>query len=71
MTNKSTSLEDDEISKVFRDPAKITKAIQAGIKAALLKHKQAGNPICGLDKNNKIVWIAPENINIKSIKERE
>ena len=68
MTNKRRSVADDEISKVFRDPKKITKALQAGIQAALLKHKQAGNPICEW-QDNKVVWIAPEKINIKLTKE--
>ena len=52
---------DDEISKVFHNPAMITKIIQAGIHAALLKHKQAGNPICEW-RNNEVHWISPEQI---------
>lgn len=54
---------DDEIAAVFNDPDIITKAIQAGIKLALLKHKQAGNPICEW-RDNKVHWIAPEEINV-------
>jgi hypothetical protein len=30
---------------------------------ALLKHKQAGNPVCTL-KDGKVVWIAPEDIKL-------
>ena len=63
--SNNTKLADDEISKVFRNPTKITQIIQEGIYAALLKHKQAGNPICEW-KNNQVVWIAPEKINIKT-----
>jgi hypothetical protein len=51
----------DKISKSFYNPAKITKIIQARIHAALLKHKQAGNPICEWI-NNKVYWILPEQI---------
>lgn len=61
MEIKNTCLADDEISKAFHNPAKIAKIIQAGIHAALLKHKQAGNPICEW-RNNKVHWIAPEKI---------
>lgn len=53
--------EEDEISKAFRDPKRITQIMQAGIRAALLKHKQAGNPVC-IWKDNKVVWIPPELI---------
>ncbi len=61
MVIKKSCLADDEISKVFHNPAKIKKIIQAGIHAALLKHKQAGNPICEW-RNNQVHWIAPEKI---------
>jgi hypothetical protein len=64
MTNKVTHLADDEISKVFNDPIKITEIIQEGIQAALMKHKQAGNPICEW-RDDKVHWIPPEKINVK------
>jgi hypothetical protein len=54
---------DEEISKLFNDPDKLTIIIQSGIREALLKHKQAGNPICEW-KDNKVVWISAENIPI-------
>lgn len=43
----------------------ITKIIQIGINQALLKHKQAGNPIC-TSKEGKVVWIPAEKIEIRS-----
>ncbi|MES2219282.1 MAG: hypothetical protein V4501_12835 [Pseudomonadota bacterium] len=52
---------DEEISKLFNDPDKLTIIIQSGIEDALLKHKQAGNPICEW-KDNKVVWISAKNI---------
>jgi hypothetical protein len=63
MTNKNTHIVEDEISKIFNNPEKLTQIIQAGIQAALLKHKQAGNPICEW-QDNKVVWIQPEQINV-------
>jgi hypothetical protein len=60
-------LQDDKISKLFRDPEKLTQIIQAGINIALLKHKQAGNPICE-SRNGKVVWIPPEKIVINEVK---
>ena len=62
--NKNTNQTQDEISRIFNDADVVTKAIQAGINAALLKHKQLGNPIC-VWREGKVVWIAPENINAK------
>ena len=46
-------LHDDNISKILNDSKKVTQIIQAGIKAALMKHKQAGNPVCEW-RDNKI-----------------
>jgi hypothetical protein len=62
MANKNNYLEEeDEISKAFSDPVKLTQILQAGIHKALLRHKQAGNPICEV-RDNKVVWIPPEKI---------
>ncbi|OGT57955.1 MAG: hypothetical protein A3F43_03070 [Gammaproteobacteria bacterium RIFCSPHIGHO2_12_FULL_42_10] len=60
MGNK-ISKNDDSISIILNDSAKVTMIIQEGIKTALLKHKQAGNPVCEW-RDNKVVWISPENI---------
>ena len=54
-------LMNDNITKILNDPEKVTKIIQSGINNALLKHKQAGNQVCEW-RNNKVVWIPPENI---------
>ena len=53
--------EEDEITKLFNDPDRLTQILRLGVHAALLKHKQAGNPVCEW-KDDKIVWIQPENI---------
>lgn len=52
---------EDKISQIMNDPEKVRAIIQSGINAALLKHKQAGNPVCSL-KNGKVVWIPPDKI---------
>jgi hypothetical protein len=55
------SKNDDSISIILNDSAMVTMIIQEGIKTALLKHKQVGNPVCEW-RDNKVVWISPENI---------
>ena len=55
---------EDRISQIMNDPEKVRKIIQSGINDALLKHKQAGNPICEL-RNGKVFWVKPQDIEIK------
>ena len=55
---------DDKISEIMNDPMRVRDIIQSGINAALLRHKQAGNPVCEW-RDNKVVWIKPENIRIE------
>lgn len=52
---------EDQITQIMNDPEKVRDIIQAGINAALLKHKQAGNPVCGW-KDGKVFWVKPEDI---------
>jgi hypothetical protein len=54
---------DDKISEIMNDPMRVRDIIQSGINEALLRHKQAGNPVCEW-RDNKVVWIKPENIMI-------
>ncbi len=58
---KDKNLIDDHISKILNDPDKVRKIIQSGIQDALLKHKQAGNPVCEW-RDNKVVWIPADEI---------
>jgi hypothetical protein len=51
----------DKITEAFADPEKITKALAKGVRDALIKHKQAGNPIV-VWRDGKIVLIKPEEI---------
>ena len=54
----------DRISEIMNDSEEVRLIIQSGINDALLKHKQAGNPVCGW-KNGKVYWVVPENIPIR------
>jgi len=65
LMNKVKTSVDDHITTILSDPIKVTQIIQKGINDALLKHKQAGNPICEW-RDNKIVWIPPEKIVINN-----
>lgn len=53
--------EDDDISKAFSDPVKLTQILQEGIREALMQHKKAGNPVCTW-RDNKVVWIPADQI---------
>lgn len=64
MSNNTTSVTDDEIASVFNHPTKITQAIQESIYAALLQHKQAGNPVCEW-RNGQVHWITADKIKIR------
>lgn len=63
MNDKSPSSE-DKISTFFKNTDQVTHALQLGIKAALLKHKQAGHSICEW-RDGKVVWIPPEQIPVE------
>lgn len=54
----------DKIAEAFADPERITQALAQGVRDALLKHKQAGNPIV-VWRKGKIVWIKPEEIAVQ------
>jgi hypothetical protein len=57
-TPSGPSLEDR-----LRDVDLIHQALTRSVRAALLRHKQAGNPVC-IWRDGKVVWIAPEDIQI-------
>ncbi len=56
------------LSERVKDIDLITRAIQRGVREALLRHKQAGNPVCEW-RDGQVVWIAPEDIPIESERE--
>ncbi len=51
----------DKVEEAFSDPDIITQALVVGVREALRKHKQAGNPIV-IWKDGKAVWLKPEEI---------
>lgn len=53
----------DKISEAFADPEIITRALAQGVRDALLKHKQTGNPVV-VWREGKIVWLKPEDIRV-------
>lgn len=58
---------DSDISEILSNHSHVTKMLQAGIYAALLQHKLAGNAVCS-SENGKVRWISPENIKLDSYK---
>ncbi|MEQ8958230.1 MAG: hypothetical protein RLP02_09945 [Coleofasciculus sp. C2-GNP5-27] len=51
----------DKISELLADREKINQALAKAVQDALLKHKQAGNPVA-IWRDGKVVWIPPEEI---------
>jgi hypothetical protein len=45
----------------LHDVGLIEEALARAVRAALLRHKQAGNPVCEW-RDGRVVWIAPEDI---------
>lgn len=57
-------MEDEEkkaIDDIFKEGTLIDKALRQGVQEALIRQKQAGNPIV-VWRDGKIVWIDPEEI---------
>ena len=57
----------DRISELLADREKINQALAKAVQDALLKHKQAGNPVA-IWRDGKVVWIPPEEILAKENK---
>jgi hypothetical protein len=56
-----TSPSDRPLSERLRDIKLIEQALARAVREALLRHKQAGNPIA-VWRDGGVVWIAPEDI---------
>ncbi|GAB4186002.1 MAG: hypothetical protein Fur006_24890 [Coleofasciculaceae cyanobacterium] len=54
-------LKEKAIDEIFADGTLIDLALKQAVQEALLRHKQAGNPVI-VWRDNKIVWIPPEEI---------
>ena len=57
------AIERDTVDPVQRlnDTARVTAAMNKGVRAALLSHKQTGDPIC-VWRDGKVVWIPADEI---------
>ena len=53
------------IDVIFKEGTLIDKALKQGVQEALLKHKQAGNPVV-VWRDGKMVWLKPEEIPVKN-----
>jgi len=51
----------NKISELFADDNLITEALGQAVREALMRHKQAGNPVCEW-RDGKVIWIPPEEI---------
>lgn len=51
----------DKIEEAIADRDKITDALASGVREALKRHKQAGNPVV-VWRDGKMTWIKPEEI---------
>ncbi len=51
-----------DIDRIMReDRGLITRAIQEGVRKAMLEHKNAGLPVV-IERNGKIEWVMPEDL---------
>jgi hypothetical protein len=57
------SSSDRPLSERVRDIRLIEQALRQAVRDALLRHKQAGNPIA-VSRDGGAVWIAPEEIEV-------
>jgi hypothetical protein len=53
----------DKIDEALADRERITQALADGVREALKKHKQAGNPVV-VWRDGKMVWLKPEEIQV-------
>jgi len=52
------------LAELLQDHNLIEEAINRAVREALLRHKQAGNPIA-VWRDGQVVWIAPEDIEVE------
>ncbi len=53
------------IDAIFKEGAPIDKALKKAVQEALVRHKQAGNPIV-VWRDGKIIWLKPEDIPVQT-----
>jgi hypothetical protein len=52
-----------DLDRVLADPRLIEAALRRAVRAALERHKRAGNPVATW-KDGRVVWIAPEDLDL-------
>jgi isoaspartyl peptidase/L-asparaginase-like protein (Ntn-hydrolase superfamily) len=52
-----------DIDKILGEGTEIDEAVKKAVKEAVLRHKQAGNPIVVMN-NGQMVWLKPEEIQV-------
>lgn len=50
-----------DIGRILNEGTEIDEAVKKAVREAVLRHKQAGNPIVGM-KDGQMVWLKPEEI---------
>jgi len=53
------------IDEIFEEGTLIDRALKQAVQEALLRHKQAGNPIV-VWRDGKLVWIKPKEIPVQT-----
>ena len=53
------------IDEIFKEGSLIDNALKKAVQEALVRHKQAGNPIV-VWRDGKIVWLKPEEIPVQT-----
>ena len=53
------------IDEIFKEGFPIDNALKKAVQEALVRHKQAGNPIV-VWRDGKIVWLKPEEIPVQT-----
>lgn len=60
---------DELLAERTFDPFRIEKILQLAVREALLRHKQAGNPIA-VWRDGRVEWIQPEDIPVDDPEDR-
>jgi hypothetical protein len=58
-----TAQQHESIEEIFSNKERITAAVTSAVREAILRHKQAGNPIVVM-KDGKMVWLQPDEIKL-------
>ena len=53
------------IDEIFKEGSLIDNALKKAVQEALVRHKQAGNPIV-VWRDGKIVWLKPKEIPVQT-----